>query len=91
MKFKDIFLSSFLFFLVLSSWYVIRSVRNEIAVENYSEDFLLILLSSTAIVMIFANSVYSWVVSKSNFIKIISYSYSFLISNLILFLYILSS
>ena len=86
MKFKDIFLSSFLFFLVLSSWYVIRSVRNEIAVENYSEDFLLILLSSTAIVMIFANSIYSWVVSKSNFIKIISYSYSFLISNLILFL-----
>ena len=32
-----------IFFLVLSSWYVLRAVRNELAVENYSDNFLIIL------------------------------------------------
>ena len=39
MKLKNTILTSFLFFLVLASWYVIRGIRNEMAVENYGQDF----------------------------------------------------
>ena len=86
MKFKDLFLASLLFFLVLSSWYVLRAVRNELAVENYSQDFLIILLSFTALIMLVINPIYSWIASRSNFKKIIVYCYSFLILNLLIFL-----
>ena len=87
MKSKDLFLASFLFFLVLSSWYVMRAVRNELAVENYSDDFLIILLSCTALVMLLINPIYSWIASRSNFKKIVIYCYSFLIINLFVFLF----
>ena len=87
MKPKDLFLASFLFFLVLSSWYVMRAVRNELAVENYSDDFLIILLSCTALVMLVINPIYSWIASRSNFKKIVIYCYSFLIINLFVFLF----
>ena len=86
MKLKDLILASFLFFLVLSSWYVLRAVRNELAVENYSQDFLIILLAFTALVMFVINPIYSWIASRSNFKKIIVYCYSFLILNLFIFL-----
>jgi AAA family ATP:ADP antiporter len=87
MKIKDILLSSFLFFLVLSSWYVLRAVRNEMAVENYSQDFLLILLAITALTMLLINPIYAWIASRSNFKKIIIYCYSFLICNLFIFFF----
>tara|TARA_B100000780_G_C21065867_1_gene428579 strand:+ start:65 stop:1303 length:1239 start_codon:yes stop_codon:yes gene_type:complete len=87
MKIKDILLSSFLFFLVLSSWYVLRAVRNEMAVENYSQDFLLILLATTALTMLLINPIYAWIASRSNFKKIIIYCYSFLICNLFIFFF----
>ena len=86
MKVKDTLLTSFLFFLVLSSWYVLRAVRNEMAVENYSQDFLLILLAVTAITMLLINPIYAWLASRSNLKKIIIYCYSFLILNLFGFL-----
>ena len=87
MKVKDTLLTSFLFFLVLSSWYVLRAVRNEMAVENYSQDFLLILLAVTAITMLLINPIYAWLASRSNLKKIIIYCYSFLILNLFGFLF----
>jgi len=87
MKTKNTFLTSFLFFLVLASWYVIRGIRNEMAVENYGQDFLLILLSFTALTMLIVNPIYSWVASRKNFKKIITYCYSFLIVNLFLFIF----
>jgi len=87
MKLKNIFLTSILFFLVLSSWYVLRAVRNEMAVENYDQDFLLVLLTFTSLVMLLVNPVYSWIVSKSNFKKIVIYCYSFLILNLLIFFF----
>ena len=73
MKLKDTVLTSFLFFLVLSSWYVLRAVRNEMAVENYSQDFLLVLLAVTAITMLVINPIYAWIASRSNLKKIIIY------------------
>jgi len=86
MKLKNIILTSFLFFLVLASWYVIRGIRNEMAVENYGQDFLLILLSFTALTMLIVNPIYSWIASRKNFKKIITYCYSFLIINLFVFI-----
>ncbi len=86
MKLKNTILTSFLFFLVLASWYVIRGIRNEMAVENYGQDFLLILLSFTALTMLIINPIYSWIASRKNFKKIITYCYSFLIINLFVFI-----
>ena len=81
---KESLLGSFLFFLVLSSWYILRPVRNEMAVANVDE--LPYLLAAGAILMLLVNPVYSWIASKSDLKKIILFSYSFLILNLIFFL-----
>jgi AAA family ATP:ADP antiporter len=84
------FLSSLLFYLVLSSWYVLRPLRNELAVESYGEGMLIPLLISTTLVMILVNPIYSWVASRGNYIRIVFYTYSFFIFNLAL-LYLYSS
>ncbi len=81
---KESLLGSFLFFLVLSSWYVLRPVRNEMAVANV--DDLPYLLAAGAVAMLLINPIYSWVVSKTNLRKILIYCYSFLIVNLLIFL-----
>ena len=75
--------ASFLFFLVLSSWYILRPVRNEMAVANVEE--LPYLLAATSFIMFLVNPLYSWIASKSD-LKIILFCYSFLIFNLIFFL-----
>ena len=82
---RDSLLASFLFFLVLSSWYILRPVRNEMAVANVNE--LPLLLAFGALAMLLVNPIYAWVASKSNLKKIITYCYSFLISNLLIFLF----
>ena len=81
---KDAFLGSFLFFLVLSSWYILRPVRNEMAVANVNE--LPYLLAAGAMAMLLVNPFYSWIATRSNLKKIVIFCYSFLISNLIFFL-----
>ena len=58
---KESLLGSFLFFLVLSSWYVLRPVRNEMAVANV--DDLPYLLAAGAIAMLLINPIYSWVIN----------------------------
>lgn len=82
---KESLLSGFLFFLVLSSWYILRPVRNEMAVQNASD--LPLLLAAGALAMLLVNPIYSWVASRSNLKKIIVSCYSFLILNLLAFLY----
>ena len=57
------------------------------AVESYGQNFLLILLSITALTMLVVNPIYSFIASKGNFKKIITYCYSFLIINLFLFIF----
>ena len=78
-------LGSLLFFLVLSSWYVLRPVRNEMAVANVSD--LPYLLAAGALVMLIINPIYSHIVTKTNLRKIVFYCYSFLIINLLGFLF----
>ena len=81
---RESLLGSALFFLVLSSWYILRPVRNEMAVSNVNE--LPYLLAAGAIAMLLVNPLYSWLASRSDLRKIVIYCYSFLISNLIFFL-----
>ncbi len=82
---KESIFGASLFFLVLSSWYTLRPVRNEMAVANVDE--LPYLLAAGALVMLLINPIYSWIASRSDLKKIIFFCYSFLILNLIFFLF----
>ena len=79
-------LASVLFFLVLSSWYILRPIRNDMAAQN--EDILPLLLGFGAFVMIAINPIYSWIASRNNLRGIFNYSYLFFIVNLFLFAFI---
>ena len=74
------------FFFVLASWYVLRPVRNEMAIEGGIFNLPYILLA-IVIVMGLVNPLYSWIVSKIETKKIVIYCYSFFIFNLIIFLF----
>ena len=79
-------LKAFLFFFfVLASWYALRPVRNELAVQGgiYNLPWLLI---GVMIAMLLVNPIYSWLISRINQSKLIIYIYSFFIFNLCLFL-----
>ena len=81
-----ILLKAFLFFFfVLASWYALRPVRNELAVQGgiYNLPWLLI---GVMIAMLLVNPIYSWLISRINQSKLIIYIYSFFIFNLCLFL-----
>ena len=79
-------LKAFLFFFfVLASWYALRPVRNELAVQGgiYNLPWLLM---GVMLAMLIINPIYSWLVSRISQNKIILYIYSFFILNLIIFL-----
>ena len=83
---KIILLRAFLFFFfVLASWYALRPVRNELAVQGgiYNLPWL---LTGVMLAMLIINPIYSWLVSRINQNRLILYIYSFFIINLILFL-----
>ena len=83
---KIILLRAFLFFFfVLASWYALRPVRNELAVQGgiYNLPWL---LKGVMLAMLIINPIYSWLVSRINQNRLILYIYSFFILNLILFL-----
>ena len=82
---KQSLLASIFFFFVLSSWYVLRPVRNEMAVSNV--DNLPLLLAIGAIAMLLVNPIYSWAASKTNLRKLLTYCYLFFISYLLMFLF----
>tara|TARA_B100000482_G_C12601949_1_gene295573 strand:+ start:646 stop:1917 length:1272 start_codon:yes stop_codon:yes gene_type:complete len=83
---KIILLRAFLFFFfVLASWYALRPVRNELAVQGgiYNLPWLLM---GVMLAMLIINPIYSWLVSRINQNRLILYICSFFIINLILFL-----
>ena len=81
---KESWLASFFFFLVLCSWYILRPVRNEMAVQN--SDILPYLLGAGAFVMLLLNPVYSWLASRRNLKGVLVGCYSFFIVNLFTFI-----
>ena len=80
---KDSFLASIFFFFILSSWYTLRPLRNELAVQDI--DNISLLLAMVGIGMLFANFIYSWIASKTNLKQLLIFCYLFLASNLIIF------
>ena len=81
---KESLLAGFFFFLVLCSWYILRPVRNEMAVQN--SEILPYLLGIGALVMLFLNPVYSWLASRRNLRGVLLGCYSFFILNLLGFI-----
>lgn len=73
------------FFFVLASWYALRPVRNEMAIEGGIFNLPYILLA-IVVVMGLVNPIYSWVISKIKTSRIVIYCYSFFILNLVIFL-----
>ena len=73
------------FFFVLASWYVLRPVRNEMAIQGGIFNLPYILLA-IVVVMGLANPIYSWIVSKVETRRIVTYCYLFFILNLFIFL-----
>ena len=73
------------FFFVLASWYALRPVRNELAVQGgiYNLPWLLMGVMAAMLVI---NPIYSWLISRIDKNKIVLYIYSFFIFNLIIFL-----
>ena len=81
---KESLLAGFFFFLVLCSWYILRPVRNEMAVQN--ADILPYLLGIGALVMLLLNPIYSWLASRRNLRGVLLGCYSFFILNLLGFI-----
>jgi AAA family ATP:ADP antiporter len=81
---KESGLASLFFFLVLCSWYILRPVRNEMAVQN--SDILPYLLGAGAFVMLLLNPIYSWLASRRNLKGVLVGCYSFFIFNLFIFI-----
>ena len=81
---KESGLAGFFFFLVLCSWYILRPVRNEMAVQN--SDILPYLLGVGAFVMLLLNPIYSWLASRRNLKGVLVGCYSFFILNLLVFI-----
>ena len=81
---KESGLAGFFFFLVLCSWYILRPVRNEMAVQN--SDILPYLLAVGALVMLLLNPIYSWLASRRNLRGVLVGCYLFFILNLLIFI-----
>ncbi len=81
---KDSFFTSVFFFFILSSWYTLRPLRNELAVQDI--DNISLLLAMVGIAMLLANLLYSWIASKTNLKQLIVFCYLFLASNLVVFI-----
>ncbi len=84
-EFSVLFKAFSFFFFVLASWYALRPVRNELAVQGgiYNLPWLLM---GVMFAMLLINPIYSWLVSRISQSKIVPCIYSFFILNLILFL-----
>ena len=81
---KESGLAGLFFFLVLCSWYILRPVRNEMAVQN--ADILPYLLGVGAFMMLLLNPIYSWLASQRNLRGVLVGCYSFFILNLLAFI-----
>ena len=77
-------LGSLFFFFILASWYTLRPLRNELAVQDI--DNISILLAMVGVTMLVVNYVYSWVASLTNIRWLLVLCYIFLGSNLLIFM-----
>ena len=76
-------LSFFYFFLVLSSYYVIRPIRDSFGAERFEN--LPLMFTATLVVMLIANALFSSLVARFTRRRFIPVAYRFLIVNLLIF------
>ncbi len=77
------------FFCVLSSYYILRPVREEMAVGS-GADTIPYLFIGTFITMIFATSIFGWVASRFPRRVFLPWVYLFFISNILIFWFVFS-
>ena len=88
-EFYTLFKAFMFFFFVLASWYALRPVRNELAVQGGIFNLPWLLMGVMA-AMLIINPIYSWLVSGLIRIKLF-FIYILFIINLALFLLLWSS
>src|SRR5882672_8319030 len=76
------------YFLIFSSYYVIRPIRDDIGAAN-GTDKLPWLFTGTMIAMLFANALFAALVVKTSRRRFIPIAYRFLITNLVIFFVLL--
>src|SRR6266481_1904947 len=81
---RALFLGFIYYFLVFSSYYVIRPIRDDIGAAN-GIDKLPWLFTGTMIAMLFANALFAALVVKFSRRRFIPIAYRFLITNLLIF------
>jgi len=77
------------FFCVLSSYYVMRPVREEMAVGG-GPDTIPYLFIATFVTMIFATSIFGWIASRYPRRTFLPWVYLFFISNILIFWFVFS-
>jgi AAA family ATP:ADP antiporter len=85
---RALFLGFIYYFLIFSSYYVIRPIRDDIGAAN-GIDKLPWLFTGTMIAMLFANALFAALVVKFSRRRFIPIAYRFLIANLIIFFVLL--
>jgi AAA family ATP:ADP antiporter len=85
---RALFLGFIYYFLIFSSYYVIRPIRDDIGAAN-GIDKLPWLFTGTMIAMLFANALFAAVVVKFSRRLFIPIAYRFLIANLVIFFVLL--
>jgi AAA family ATP:ADP antiporter len=81
-------LGSIYYFLIFSSYYIIRPIRDNIGAAN-GTDKLPWLFTGTMIAMLFANALFAGLVVKFSRRQFIQIAYRFLIANLLIFFFLL--
>jgi ATP:ADP antiporter, AAA family len=85
---RALFLGFIYYFLIFSSYYIIRPIRDDIGAAN-GIDKLPWLFTGTMIAMLFANALFAALVVKFSRRRFISIAYRFLIANLVIFFVLL--
>ena len=85
---RALFLGFIYYFLIFSSYYVIRPIRDDIGAANGIEK-LPWLFTGTLIAMLFANALFAALVVKFSRRRFIPIAYRFLIANLVIFFVLL--
>ncbi|HEV2905658.1 MAG TPA: MFS transporter, partial [Pyrinomonadaceae bacterium] len=85
---RALFLSFIYYFLILSSYYVIRPIRDEFGAASGVEN-LAWLFTGTLVVMLIANTAFAGLVARFTRRRFIPIAYRFLIANLLIFFLLL--
>jgi AAA family ATP:ADP antiporter len=84
---RALFLSFIYYFLILSSYYVIRPIRDEFGAASFED--LPLMFTGTLVVMLIANTAFAALVARFTRRRFIPIAYRFLVANLLIFFVLL--